>query len=218
MTTTATDLIIVGAGGQGLEAAWIAVEIALAGRANFHLLGFVDDAPDLVGKKVGRWEVLSAVDDFIAKRRGHSLLFHCAIGRNDARKTVAEKMEAAGFIPMTLISSQASVSPDVTVGEGSFIAARAYLGPEARIGRHVIVNVHASLGHHSVVENFVQLAPGARVSGGCCLAEGAFLGSNAVLGPRIKMGRWSSLGAVAFGSRDIPEGSVHVTTPARRVG
>ncbi len=217
MSTTATDLIIVGAGGQGLEAAWIAVEIALAGRANFHLLGFVDDAPGIVGKQVGRWSVLSGVDDFIAQHRGQSLLFHCAIGRNDARKLVVRKMEEAGFRPMTLISPQATVSPDVTVGEGSFVASRAYLGPEAKIGRHVLVNVHASMGHHSVTEDFAQICPGARVSGGCRLGEGVFLGSNAVLAPLVKMGPWSSLGAAAFAGRDIPTDAVFVGNPARQI-
>jgi len=218
MNTTATDLVIVGAGGQGLEAAWIAVEISAAIGANFNLLGFLDDAPGAAGKKVGRWTVLGGVDEFIAQRREQAVSFHCAIGRNDARKAVALKMEAAGFTPMTLISPQATVSPDVIIGEGSFVASRAYIGPEAKVGRHVLVNVHASMGHHSVAADFVHMSPGARVSGGCNLEEGVFLGSNAVLAPRVKMEAWSSLGATAFASRDIQAGSLHVSTPSRRVG
>ncbi len=217
MKTDSIDLVIIGAGGQGLEAAWIAVEIAQAGRALLNVIGILDDAPDFAGQNVGRWSVLGSVDDFIAQRRGQPVSFHCAIGRNDARKAVAERMEAAGFAPITLVSPQATVSPDVVIGEGTFVASRAYLGPEAKIGRHVLVNVHASIGHHSVTEDFAQICPGARVSGGCSLGEGAFLGSNAVLAPRVKMGAWSSLGAAAFAGRDIPAEALYVGNPARRM-
>jgi acetyltransferase EpsM len=90
------------------------------------------------------------------------------------------------------------------------VAALSFVGPNARLGRHALINVGASAGH-----DCVQLCPGARVSGCAEIGSGSFIGSNAIVAPQVKLGRGVRLAAGSFAAKDMPEGSYGVGIPAR---
>jgi len=203
-------LIIVGAGGAGSEALFVAARMT----GEWEVVGFCDDAPRLKGAVLEGVPVLDGVEGVIARYGADSLWFHCAVGRNDTRKRIAERLEAAGFRPATLVDPTAVVAPSAVVGAGTYVAPLAFAGPGARIGRHVMINVHASVGHHSAVGDFAQLCPGARLSGGAVMGEGAFIGSNAVTVPLVRVGEWATLGAASLAARDVPPRVTAIGVPA----
>jgi len=86
------------------------------------------------------------------------------------------------------------VAENVTVGAGSYIGAGTILSPNARIGEYVIINHHCSIGHDTQLGNFVQVAPGGRISGQAVLEEGAAVFSNAVVAPGRTIGRYAVVG------------------------
>jgi len=204
------NLIIIGAGGAGLEALLVARRMG-----GWKIEGFADDALSLTGTSVEGVPVLGTLEDVVSNNGGAGVHFYCSLGNNRTRKAKAELFESRGFLPATLIDPSAVVAESAGIGEGAYIGAQVFVGPQAVVKRYVIVNVSASVGHHSVTEDYAQICPGARISGYVKLGEGALVGSNAVVVPGVAIGDWSVLGAASFASRDIAARLSAIGVPAR---
>lgn len=215
--TVKRALIIVGAGGSGVEALWVNRRLAATNVAAYRVIGFADDDPALRGQLVGGQPVLGPIADCLRSYTGRGIHFHCAIGNNKVRMNIAQEFEAAGFLPTSLIDPTAVVAETSVLGLGCYVAPLAVVSPFAQLGRHVLVNTHASIGHHCQLGDFAQVCPGGRVSGNAVIGQGGFLGSNAVVAPGVSIGDWATLGAASFALRTIADGTTAVGTPARVV-
>jgi sugar O-acyltransferase (sialic acid O-acetyltransferase NeuD family) len=211
--TTPTALIVIGAGGFGPEIVW-AAQNTNGVEPTFRLVGFCDDAPDKAGGELAGLPILGSPED-AARRLPDVPGFVCAIGNNKSRAAVVRRALALGWRPLTVIDPSVIVGPRVIVGLGTYVGAGSILSPNARLGNHVIINHHCSVGHDSVLDDFVQVSPGGRVSGGCHLEEGATLGSNAVVAPRCRVGKYATVGAASFALRDVAPRTTVIGTPAR---
>jgi acetyltransferase-like isoleucine patch superfamily enzyme len=79
----------------------------------------------------------------------------------------------------------------------------------------VVVNQCCTIGHDSIVENFAQVCPGARISGWVKVGEGTLLGSNSVAAPRVTLGSWAVLAASSFASQNLLDGVTALGIPAK---
>ena len=151
------ELILLGAGGAGIEALMVAQRMA-----TWSVLGFADD-----GKRenVDGLPVLGGIAEVLERHSGLRSHFHCAMGDNRDRRRMAEIAESRGLIPANLVDPSAFIAPSATMGAGVYAAPFSFVGPQARVGRHVLLNVGVSVGHHSDLSDYCQLCPGARVSG-----------------------------------------------------
>jgi sugar O-acyltransferase (sialic acid O-acetyltransferase NeuD family) len=208
--STPKKLILVGAGGAGLEALLVARRMG-----GWEVYGFADDAPELSGKAIDGVPLLGPVASVAAELSGLGCHVHLAVGRNALRRTWAALFEERGFSSATLVDPTAVVAASALVGTGSYLAPHAFVGPEAMIGRHVLVNVGASIGHHSAIEDFAQICPGGCLSGHARLGPGAFVGSNGVVAPGVRVGAWAVVGAASLAARDVPERFSAIGVPAR---
>ncbi len=211
--TTPKKLILVGAGGAGLEALLVARRMG-----NWTPVGFADDAPALAGAIVDGLPVLGTVASVVTDPALRDCHVHFAVGGNALRERWSRLFGGAGFEPATLVDPSSVIAPSASVGAGSYVAPHAFVGPEARVGRHVLVNVGASIGHHSEMGDFGQVCPGGRVSGNARLGVGAFVGSNGVVAPGIQVGEWATVGAASLAARDVPPRFSAIGVPARMVG
>ena len=211
----ANKLVIIGASGLGTEACWVAQEMN-ANRPVWEIVGFVDDDPQRHGRRLVGIKVLDTPERAAKELRGE-VFFHCAVGRNVDRERLVERAEALGWRPGTLVHPNTSIGPDVEIGEGSFIAHHVVLGPSARIGCHVIINTFVGVGHHSALEDYSQICPGARISGACRVGRGALLGSNAVINPEVKIGEQATIGAASLALRDVEAGVTVLGVPGKVV-
>lgn len=218
MNDGGVKLVIVGAGGAGVEALWVVRRInAAATRTVWDVVGFADDNPTLVGKSVEGLRVMGTSAQVIQELRGSGVLFHAAIGNNRQRQRQAETWEAAGWQGATLVDPTVVVAEDATIGAGTYVGPLSVIAPHAQVGRHVLINTHVGVGHHAKVADFVQLCPGVRVSGGCKIDRGAFLGSNAVVHPGQTIGEGASIGANSFVIRSVKPRFSMLGVPARIV-
>lgn len=217
MNIETTDLLIVGAGGAGVEALWVARRQHAAGQAQWNVLGFVDDNPAMTGRIVEGLSVLGTSGAVIDRLRGSRVAFHCAIGNNRQRQKLAGAWEAAGFFGATLIDPSVICAETAVVGAGSFVGPQSVVAPHAQVGRHVLINSHVGVGHHAVIGDFAQLCPGVRVNGGCKVDTTAFLGSNAVVHPGLSIGEGASVGAGSFVIRSVKPRHSVLGVPARIV-
>ena len=115
----------------------------------------------------------------------------------------------------TLIHSTAVIDPTAEIGPGTVAFAGVVVQADVRIAQHTILNANATVSHDCILEEFVHLAPGVDLGSGVFIGTGAFLGIGAVAMPGVRVGAWSTVGAGAAVTEDLPERIVAVGCPAR---
>ena len=82
-----------------------------------------------------------------------------------------------------------------TTVEGTFVGPRAVISVGAELGKFVIVNARAGVGHDSKLGDFSQVCPGATLSGHTIVGEHAYLASNACTVPGVRIGARAKIAA-----------------------
>jgi sugar O-acyltransferase (sialic acid O-acetyltransferase NeuD family) len=209
-------LIIIGGGGAGVEALWIARRMnQAAGSQLWEMTGIADDNPARAGEVLDGIPVIGTTAQAMTKLLGSEVYFLCVIGNNRQRQRLADAWEAAGFLAATLIDPSVIIADTAVVRPGSYVGPMAIIAPHAVVGRHALINVGASIGHHAECSDYSQVCPGARLSGYSRLGTGAFVGSNGVMAPGIELGSWATLGATSFALKNVRPGVTAVGNPAR---
>jgi sugar O-acyltransferase (sialic acid O-acetyltransferase NeuD family) len=203
---SSTDLILYGAGGMGQEIA------DLARATGLPVLGFIDDDPQLAGRKVLELPVLGNR----AFLEGRQEQVFVAVGAPSGRRKVREELTAAGVGDApALIHPTAYVGLGCQVGAGSVIAAGATLTADVQIGSYVIVNAGATVSHNARLADYATVAPGAHLAGNTYVGEGADVGIGASVIQGVHIGPWSVVGAGAVVIDDVPADTTVVGCPAR---
>ena len=203
-----SDLIIIGAGGFGLEVAAYAEDMTRAGKENFVLKGFLDDTKTPSSRHAG-YPVLGK----IGPPFDPAISYVIAVGTPEWRKALADKLHAGGARLASIVHPQSYVAAGALIGPGSVIAPFAFVGPEARIGNHCVLNVHACAGHECRIGDCCVLSPYASLQGSARLGEGVFLGSHACI-TCVTIGDKARIAAGAVVYNDVPSGALALGNPA----
>lgn len=208
-------LYIVGAGGFGREVAWL-VERINEVRADWDLIGFVDDDVNSWGKLCGGYTVLGGTD-FLVELDCDAWVV-CAVGNPMTRKTIVEKMCRMGSIRFaTLIDPMAICSPQVKIGEGSIVCAGSILTVNISIGNHVIINLDCTLGHDDMIEDYVTVYPSVNISGNVRVGGMTELGTGSKIIQGLDISSNVVLGAGSVVSKSLNEAGTYVGIPARKI-
>ena len=198
------DLFIVGAGGLGREAAWTVERINAASQQPlWRLIGFADDDP---AKATGNFEgypMLGSVEKASKDHPGASVFI--AIGDNAIRRQVYAQLRGHDFPAM--IDPSAQVSPTTEFKHGTYIACEAVVSVGTEIGKFVIINARAGVGHDSVVGDFSNVAPGVSLSGHTTLGQDVFMGTNSCTAPGRKVGDGATVACGTPVLKDVEPGS-----------
>lgn len=160
-----------------------------------------------------------AFERWIATQRAEETGFSVAIGNphGRARLSLHDFLAAHGLSPVNVIHSTAWIADNAVIGPGVQILAGAIVGPEARLGRQCIVNTNASVDHEDILEDGVEVAPGATLCGLVHARVNAWICAGATVLPRITIGADARVGAGAVVTTDVADGAVVVGVPARPI-
>lgn len=216
-----TSIVVVGAGGFGREV----VDVIEAMNAEspeqaappWRLLGVLDDSPSetnlerLADRSI---PFLGALDDFLRERH-RDTAYAVGVGATAVRRRIAERCDAAGLAAATLIHPSVTMGSRVSVGAGSVLCAGARITTNIDIGRHVHVNLNVTIGHDTVVEDYVSLNPLASISGDCVLETGVLVGVGGIVLNGLSVGRGATVGGAACVVKQVEPGATVVGVPAR---
>ncbi|MCP4397508.1 MAG: acetyltransferase [bacterium] len=154
---------------------------------------------------------------WITHQNSKELGFCIAIGNphGDARLRLHSMLVKEGLTPTILIHPTAWIARNMRIGVGGQILAGAIITEETQIGKECIINTKASVDHECILEDGVEIAPGATLCGCVHVKRNAWICAGATVLPRITIGEWAIVGAGAVVTEDVPARVTVVGVPAR---
>ncbi len=198
------DLFIVGAGGFGREAVWTVERINKAAiQPMWRVIGFADDDPAKASGNFEGYPMLGPAAKASADNPGASVFI--AVGDNNIRREIYRRLRGHDF--PALIDPTAQVSPTTEFRHGTYIAVEAVVSVGTDIGKFVIINARAGVGHDSTVGDFANIAPGVSLSGHTHIGEGAFMGTNSCTAPGMTVGAGATVACGTPVLKDVAPGT-----------
>jgi sugar O-acyltransferase (sialic acid O-acetyltransferase NeuD family) len=205
------NILIVGAGAFGRDVFQFVRDTFLT-RDGYRLTGFLDDARPPMGPFGLDVEVIGTPSNYRVEETDRFLV---AVGDPKIHRDLTAQIAGHGGKFLTLIHPTAYVATTAEVGEGNILAPFTFVGPNAILAAHVVLNRYASVGHDARIGEHSILCPYATVNGRAVLSEGVFLGSHSTITPRIRVGPDSKIAAGSVVYQDVPEHGLAVGNPAK---
>jgi sugar O-acyltransferase (sialic acid O-acetyltransferase NeuD family) len=156
---------------------------------------------------------------------GSGMVYSIGIGDNSVRAKIAGQFD--GILEFVNL-----IHPSATFGymqreklesqRGNIICAGVRFTNNISIGDFNIINLNSTLGHDIIIENYVNIAPGANVSGNVHLGLGCMLGTGASIiqgtsEEKLQVGPNTTIGAGSLVVKACLANSVYVGVPVRKV-
>ncbi|MBS1896510.1 MULTISPECIES: NeuD/PglB/VioB family sugar acetyltransferase [unclassified Microbacterium] len=216
----AEGIIVIGAGGFGRETLDVIEAINAGARgALWDVVGVVDDAPaEIQVERLADRGIrhLGGIEE--NRERFEGARYVVGIGSTAVRARIADRVEAWGARPATLVHPAAVIGTRVVIAAGAVVCGGAQISTNIRLGRHAHVNPAAVIGHDSILDDHVSVNPGAIVSGEVHVGAGSLIGAGATILQGLRIGAGATVGAGACVTRDVAPGVTVVGVPAREVG
>lgn len=206
-------LLFYGASGFGEEIVQLFRDINTE-QEQWELVGYLDDDPSVIGSVRNGLQVLGD-GKWLENIEIREYWFVCCIGNPKVRREIVSSLTERGAHFATGVHPSVISSDSVRIDEGSMITATNVFTTNIKVGKHVIFNLACTVGHYCVIEDFVTVNPGVNISGDVTLKKGCYLGTNASILEKLTVGSWSTIGAGAVATKDIPANVTAVGVPAR---
>lgn len=208
------NILIIGSGGH----AKVIIDI-VEKEGSYNIVGLLNKQANGNEKILG-YDLLGKEEDLPKFAKIHDIQgIIIAVGDNYTRAKVVsrtkEKCPELSFF--SAIHPQASIAPDVSIGQGTVIMAGVSVNVTSSIGEFCILNTNSSLDHDSQMGNFSSLAPGVTVGGECQINEFSAINIGATLIPRITIGKHSVVGAGALVNKAVGSFEVVYGRPAKKI-
>ena len=176
----------------------------------WEVLGYVDNDPELSGKKIDGIPVYKHEDLPVSKD------FYGICGVMDyklRRKIVRTEIETKEYMLPVLIHPVTVKSSNFIAGPGSIILSGAHIGHNVKIGKCVWITINVVLGHDLIVGEYASIMASVAIGGNCSIGKGCFIGSGAILNQGVKIGNESLVGMGTSIIKDVPDKTSVINYP-----
>lgn len=122
------------------------------------------------------------------------------------RWKLASTMRERGYIFSTVIHPNATITSEVTIGEGVQVMVGGIIQPGSAIGDDTIINTGAIIDHDCEIGKSCHIAPGVVCSGGVKIGRESHIGTGANIIQNITVGNRCVIAAGTTLYRDIKSG------------
>lgn len=204
-------MLVIGAKGFAKEM----LEIFHQNNATKDLVFYDDVNSDIGDKLFDAFKILKTPDEAINFFNTISKEFTIGIGNPLLRYKMTQKFMEFGGELTSVISPFAKIGfYGIEIGKGANILTDAIITSNIKIGTGCLINKQVMIGHDVILEDFVELAPGAKIGGHCKIGSYTFVGMNAIILPRVKIGKNVVVASGAVVTKDVPDNCMVAGIPA----
>lgn len=204
-------MLIVGAKGFAKEVLEVVIQ-----KYNFEDIVFFDDiSTDIENRVFNQFLILRKEEQVIDYFKSRNNEFTIGIGNPKLRKILTEKFKKLGGKLVSVISNNTSIgSFNTSIEQGANIMSGSIITNDIKIGKSALINLNCTIGHDSILGDFVELCPGVHISGYCTLGNEVFVGTNSTILPKVKIGDNVVIAAGSVITKDIPDNCMVAGVPA----
>ena len=194
---------IIGAGGFAKEVYW-----SLEPKDRINTIFFVDD------------EYYKGNDKLIlpiSKFNPEEYEIVIAIANPEDRQKIIERLPKKTKYFTHIHSSCIILGDDVEIGEGSIICAGVIITTNVKLGKHVHLNLHTTIGHDCRIGDYFTTAPGAKISGNCLINDLVYVGTNSSIREKLTICDNVIIGMNGVVVKNINKPGTYVGVPVNRI-
>lgn len=185
------------------------------------LAALIDDTPGIVSP-FQTTTLFAGWQDFepwLRQEDTSTLGFVAAIGNpyGDIRCRLQDLLSGSGVQPVSFADDTALVCKSVSYGAGLQVMPHAMAHSNSVIGRQCLLNTRSLVEHDCVLEEGVEIGPGAILCGRVHVGAFAWIGAGTTIRPRVTIGKNTIVGAGSVVVSDIPDNVVAYGVPAKPV-
>ena len=151
--------------------------------------------------------------------------FTIGIGDNAVRQKVAQRYaDTLDFINLLHPSASFGRGQQALIAarRGVIVCAGVRFTNNIQVGDFSIFNLNVTVGHDVVVDDFVNVSPGANISGNVHIGSRCWVGTGSAINQgtpeaRLQIGADTMIGSGSVVVRDCAPGAVYVGIPAKRI-
>jgi sugar O-acyltransferase (sialic acid O-acetyltransferase NeuD family) len=183
-------IILLGAGGHAKSCIDVIEQ-----HGDFDIIGLLGSSEQVGGQLLGY--PIVGVDSELSGFRSHCDFALVTVGQIKSPKTRVKLFNLLlqnGFIPPTIISPHAYVSPHVEIGSGTMVMHGAVVNAGAKIGDNCIINSHSLIEHDTVIGEHCHISTASILNGGVRVGHETFVGSSSVIRELVTINPKSIIG------------------------
>jgi sugar O-acyltransferase (sialic acid O-acetyltransferase NeuD family) len=142
--------------------------------------------------------------------------FILGIGNCKLRKSICEKIEILGGIPVSVISTTAQIGKlNTFFGSGCNIMSFTLVSSNVQVGKGTLINSRVNIHHDVSIGEFCEIGPAALLLGNVKVGNNVMIGAGAIILPDLVIEDNVIIGAGAVVTKNISTGIMVKGVPAR---
>jgi sugar O-acyltransferase (sialic acid O-acetyltransferase NeuD family) len=182
---------------------------------NFDVAGFIDNDPSKKGTMFHGHPVFGGFEMLDELLRDDDVRFvNLITGSTKTRFETSRTMAARGCRFTNFLHPSIDLTM-TRLGVGNYLQENVVIQAEVEIGNNASIHIGTLVGHETKIGHSVFIAHGCSISGSVTIGDGVFMGTHATVLPRLRIGKWATVGAGAVVTKDVPDYATVVGSPAK---